>query len=289
MSRPPALDPEAERWAARFEAPPPASPPRDASPPRKRSGRWKTQVMGSMVPLEVQAAREERAPPSESEPRAPESQPPPAQERGLVLAQPALRPSTLVHYDVPSGWQPSFDSADPRIITLRDAVLEQSASRRLKVAVTGAAGNGKEQLASALAFALAEKGARVLLVEADFDNPQLHQALGINPPFGAGFSQQLIARRNSHSRPWAVVRCSPTLQVLAEGRMRSPGLLGSDDFARAMAELIEQHHVIVMHAPSIDRQADLRAIDVLAEAAVVSNGKQPPAIRFGSNPLRGLI
>jgi hypothetical protein len=63
MSRPPALDPDAEIWAARFETTPPPAPPAAApavvteEAPRKRSGRWKTQVMGSMVPLAVAAAR----------------------------------------------------------------------------------------------------------------------------------------------------------------------------------------------------------------------------------------
>jgi Mrp family chromosome partitioning ATPase len=290
MSRPPALDPEAERWAARFETPPPPPPAEEPSaeeaPKRGAAGRWKTQVMGSMVPLEVQAAREERRPLSE----------PPAlhaYDAQLVAVQQAPTPaaSTTVHHDVPMGWRPDADPNHPHIVALRDAVLNQGLSRHLRVAVSGAPGAPKAQVAGALALALAQAGARVLLVEADFDNPQVHQAMAINAPSGAGFSQQLITRRQGHqARPWVVVRCTPTLQVLAEGRMRSPGLLGSAEFEGAIRELGEQHQVLVLLAPSLDKSTDLQVIDSLAQAAVVLSAKgDAPTIQFGNNPLRAML
>jgi Mrp family chromosome partitioning ATPase len=137
---------------------------------------------------------------------------------------------------------------------------------------------------------LAQAGARVLLVEADFDDPQLHQVMAVSAPSGAGFSQQIVARRHDRQdRPWAVVRCSPTLHVLAEGRMRSPGLLGSEEFERAIRELGEQHHVLVMHAPSLDKPTDLQVIDALAQAAVLLTATEVPTIQFGNSPLRALL
>jgi Mrp family chromosome partitioning ATPase len=290
MSRPPALDPEAERWAARFETlpPPPPEPPaaQQEAAPKRSAGRWKTQVMGSMVPLEVQAARDERRPLSEP--------PPIAHDAHVVLpVQQAPTPaaSTRVHHDVVSGWRPNADPNHPHIVALRDAILKQGLARQLRVAVTNAHGAaGKAQLAGALSLSLAQAGARVLLVEADFDEPQVHQAMAVSPPSGAGFSQQILARRHDQqTRPWVVVRCSPTLQILAEGRMRSPGLLGSGDFERAIAELGEQHDVVVMHAPSLDKPTDLQIIDGLAQAAVLLTVKDAPTIQFGNNPLRGLL
>jgi Mrp family chromosome partitioning ATPase len=71
--------------------------------------------------------------------------------------------------------------------------------------------------------------------------------------------------------------------------MRSPGLLGSGDFERAIAELGEQHDVVVMHAPSLDKPTDLQIVDGLAQAAVLLTVKDAPTIQFGNNPLRGLL
>jgi Mrp family chromosome partitioning ATPase len=288
MSRPPALDPEAERWAARFETVPPPSPTAEApiaeEAPRKRSGRWKTQVMGSMVPLDVVAAREERPP--MSEPDSYRAEPAPAP----VAQAPTPTASTVIHHDVPSGWRPNVDPTTPQVIALRDSILKQASGRRLCIGVTGARGPGRAQVAAALAFALSQSGARVLLVEADFESPEIHQALSINAPVGAGFSQQLVARGlNGQPKPWTVVRCSPNLQVLAEGRLRSPGLNASAEFERAIQELREQHHVVVIHTPALDKPDELRRIGQLTQAAVLVSGTQDPSVQFGESALRALL
>jgi Mrp family chromosome partitioning ATPase len=281
VSRPPALDPDAEIWAARFETVPPAEAPETT--PRKRSGRWKTQVMGSMVPLEVAAAREERPPLSEPDSFQPRAEPVPE-----VMPRPTA--PSVVHYDVPSGWRPMVDLDTPEIAALRDAVLKEASTRRLSVAVTGAPGNDRARVAAALALALAQSGARVLLVEADFDRPELHEALAITAPPGAGFSQQLRARRTDlQPQAWTVVRCSPQLQLLVEGRFRSPGLLASGEFERAIRELKDQHQVVVMHAPSLDKPGDLRALSGLAQAVVVTHRDQPATIQLGEDALRALL
>jgi len=289
MSRPPALDPAAEAWAARFETLPPPSPQQKEDPmPRKRSGRWKTQVMGSMVPLEVAAAREERPPHSEADGSRSDAEP------AEVWTAPAPAPSpaaaTMIHHDVPSGWRPNVDPTAPALLTLRDAVLKEVSSKRLTLAVTGGRGPGRAQVAAGLALALSQKGVLVLLVEADFDSPEIHQMLSIAAPPGAGFSQQLIARRQElQSRPWVVVRCSPNLQVLAEGRLRSPGQLAAEAFERAIRELRDQHHVVVIHAPSLDKPGDLRPVGNLVQAVVIANADQSATIQFGEGALRALL
>jgi Mrp family chromosome partitioning ATPase len=299
MSRPPALDPEAETWASHFEAPPPAiepapptrpigtappTPPAEAEPAPRRggAGRWKTQVMGSMVPLEVSEAREAPRPLSEPPSRS-------GYDAQLVAGRQAPTPaaSTLVHHDVPDGWAPNVDATDPHVVALRDAIMSQGLSRHLRIAVTGSPGAGKARVAGALAVALSQSGARVLLVEADFDQPQVHQVMALAAPSGAGFSQQIIARRNdAQARPWAVIRCSQTLQALCEGRLRSPGMLASEEFERAIQQLGDQHHVLIMHAPSLDRHGDLRPVDALSHAAIFVTSKEQPGIHFGHNPLR---
>jgi len=291
MSRPPALDPAAEAWAARFETLPPPGPLQQEDPtPRKRSGRWKTQVMGSMVPLEVVAAREERPP--YSEPVGSRGGPEPAEAWTAPGPAPAPSPTAppLIQHDVPPGWRPNIDPTTPAVITLRDAVLKEVSSKRLTLAVTGVRGPGRAQLAAGLALALSQKGVLVLLVEADFDSPEIHQALSIAAPAGAGFSQQLMARRQEQqSRPWIVVRCSPHLQVLAEGRLRSPGQLAAEAFERAIRELRDQHHVVVIHAPSLDKPRDLQPVADLVQAVAIANADQSATIQFGEGALRVLL
>lgn len=305
MSRPPALDPEAETWAARFETTPPPAPPPDEAPaateevPRKRSGRWKTQVMGSMVPLEVTAAREERPPPSE----VPDSfRPQPGLVPEIVPVQPraqvaapvapaalASAPGALVHHDAP-GWRPQLDPEALGVTPLRDAVLMQLSSRRLSIAVTGAPGDGRSQVAAALAYSLAQSGARVLVVEADFDRPALHQAMALSAPPGAGFSQQLRGHRSDgQAKPWAVLRCAPNLHALVEGRMRSPGLLTSGLLEGAIQELRGHHHVVIMHVPPLNKPSELRPLGTLVQAVVVTNPGQPPSVQFGDGALDALL
>lgn len=283
MSRPPALDPEAERWAARFETPPPAVEPPVEDSPKRAAGRWRTQVMGSMVPLDVQRARQVERPLSE---------PPIAHDAYAVPVPQAPSPSasTLVHHEAPTGWYAAVDPQHPGVIALRDAIMTQGLSRQLRVVVTGAAGSERTEVAGALAIALSEAGARVLLLEADFDLPQVHRVMAVTASPGAGFSQQILARRQvGQARPWIVVRCLPTLHVLAEGRFRSPGLVDLQEFERAVLELAEQHHVVLLHAPSLDRPSDLRRLDALAQAAVVVQPEQAPSIQFGNSPLRAML
>lgn len=295
VSRPPALDPEAERWAARFETvPPPAEQP--APPPvvnttatvveeapRKRGGRWKTQAMGSMVPLEVSSMREERPPLSE-----------PAASAGFAQAAPAAAAptppptaTTIISHDVPSGWRPNVDPQAPAAAALRDAVLAQVSQRRLCIATTGIAGPRRAQVAAELALGLAQIGLRVLLVEGDLENPELHQVMAITVPPGAGFSQQLTAHRHDTTRPWTAVRCSQTLHVLAEGRMRSPGLAVSGELERALAELREQHHVLIVHAPSSQRTAELKHLRGVTHGVVLVDAAQA-SLQLGDAGLRHL-
>jgi Mrp family chromosome partitioning ATPase len=299
VSLPPALDPDAEIWAARFETPPPPPPEAapvpapepepvpskasDSSSSNKRAGRWKTQVMGSMVPLEVMEARE-RLPQ-----RALESVPPPSIEP-VKRQAPSPTASTTIHQDMPLGWRPNLSTAPGEVAAVRDAILKHASGRRLTLLVTGAATSARAHVASALGLGVSEGGARVLLVEADFDSPGLHHALAFTTPPGAGFSQQLMARRQAKQpEPWVVMRCSDNLQVLAEGRFRSPGLVASREFEHAIQELREQHHVVIIHAPSFAKAEDLRPLGPLAQGVVIVQPGQSPKVQFGDDPLRELI
>jgi hypothetical protein len=74
--------------------------------------------------------------------------------------------------------------------------------------------------------------------------------------------------KSSHRQPWVVVRCSPTLDVLGESVMRSPGLLFSQGFAEAVTELRQCYDVIVADGPVIGVGADHKPLDATTDGLV---------------------
>jgi Mrp family chromosome partitioning ATPase len=129
----------------------------------------------------------------------------------------------------------------------------------------------KSRVAAELALALAASGhPRVLLLEADFHRPRVHRTLRVDMPMGCGFSQQLHARIHSGQRPsWAVVGCTPTLHVAAEGMMRSPGLLGSQFFDEAVRDFKSYYDFIVIDGPSSSLEVDSGPLNAVSDALVV--------------------
>jgi hypothetical protein len=99
-----------------------------------------------------------------------------------------------------------------------------------------------------------------------------------------------MARRTAKQpEPWVVMRCSANLQVLGEGRFRSPGLVASLEFEQAILELREQHQIVVIHAPSLARSDDLKPLGPLAQGVVVVQPGQAPKLSFGEDLLRTLV
>jgi hypothetical protein len=101
-----------------------------------------------------------------------------------------------------------------------------------------------------------------------------------------GFTQQIQTRiQFGGSNQWSVLACSRTLHVLGEGRVRSPELLCSPEFAGALGELRERYDLIVIDGPATDTPADLRVLRREAEVVVFAVGEDaelPAAIAEGS-------
>ncbi|HKP63500.1 MAG TPA: hypothetical protein VJV78_42485 [Polyangiales bacterium] len=186
-------------------------------------------------------------------------------------SQPALAP-----YETTSRWapDPAISAAGTRaeLRALCDQLYVMAAKGCFVIRVSSDAPSSqlKSHISAQLAWSLADFGhARVLLLEADFDDPSVHRVMRLDTPPFKGFSQQLYQRMTSAERPpWSVARCSPCLSVLAEGRVRTPGLVHTAQFSTALAELRRHHDIIVVDGPAADSDSDTRALDGVADGVV---------------------
>jgi hypothetical protein len=127
------------------------------------------------------------------------------------------------------------------------------------------------------AVAIARRMAQVLpgqvvLVETDFETPNLAATLGVTLPRGRGFSEQLHARAwGGENGRWHLVNPGLGFDALFESRIRTPGLLWSDEFANAIATLRANYAVILLIAPNRITAVDHRALgDVTTGVYVIS-------------------
>jgi Mrp family chromosome partitioning ATPase len=143
----------------------------------------------------------------------------------------------------------------------------------------------KTRVSCEIALALAEtRHLRVLLAEGDFQWPVLHDTMRIEMPFSLGFSQQLRSSEPPETRGWTVVECAPTLHVIGEGIMRSPGLILSNHFEDSLRSFRSVYDVVVIDGPPIDSEADCRALDSLIDGIVLVSPQtgSPGLVHAGS-------
>jgi Mrp family chromosome partitioning ATPase len=160
---------------------------------------------------------------------------------------------------------------------LRDQILESSGGGSFVIAVTSEQQcvEAKTNVAARLSGMLSrDDRARVLLVEANFDFPALHRVLAVEMPPGSGFSQQLRSRLRNGRKPWSVVHCASSLDVLAEGPVRSPGVLLSQEFANAIAELRTCYDVIILDSPVMGQGVEAKPISAVSDGIAIIAASQ---------------
>ena len=228
-------------------AAPPQSPPPSAAPPSRYS----------YV--------------SSSHPPATNSRPP-AATNAVAIVRPA-----------PDGWRPS-STLKPE---LRRPICEQlyplAVERCVVIVIVGPQESHelKSRVAAELALALSESGhPRILLMEGDLQSPNVHRLLNVDMSMTGGFSQQLRARVNRNvDRRWTVIGCGPTLHVLGEGMMRTPGLLLSRQFAEGLGELRNYYDFILIDGPSTSLEIESQALDAVADGVIfVSDNDLTPSL-----------
>jgi Mrp family chromosome partitioning ATPase len=176
-------------------------------------------------------------------------------------------------YPPPAGWSPSRSLSPATRRPLRDAIYPHAVGGCSVIGVSGiqTADHRKSNVACELALALSEsRHPRVLLLEADFHWPNVHRLMRVEMPLSTGFSQQLRSRSHGPGTDhWSVVECSPTLHVLGEGVMRSPGLILTTQFEEALRALRTYYDFIVVDGPSSEAEVDCQALASVIDGVVL--------------------
>lgn len=146
------------------------------------------------------------------------------------------------------------------------------ASERLRsfVVTSSVSGEGKSTTSANLALAIAEKGLRVLLIDADLRRPAIADYCGLEG--AAGLTTVLIgrARIDEVVQKWAL----PTLDVLTTGEIppNPSQLVGSSAMAALLDEAREEYDLVMLDAPPLLPVADATVLARLTDGALVVAG-----------------
>ncbi|HEX5100468.1 MAG TPA: hypothetical protein VFV94_13260, partial [Polyangiaceae bacterium] len=127
------------------------------------------------------------------------------------------------------------------------------------VTSVGAARRAKARLAAELAFCLAETGhARVLLVEADFPEPEIRRLLRVEI-----LDAESVVRQTStpgRTGPWSVLRLSPSLHALVQASPAQPELVLGDRFRECVISLCASYDFVVLNGPPLETGVPFRSL-----------------------------
>lgn len=183
-----------------------------------------------------------------------------------LASQPPNEPVPLHVVDAERGWtpDPALLAGEPpeQLVQLCNQLYLAAAQHCFVLGVTSFDDerSAKSRLAAQVALLLARSGqARVLLLELDFHFASVDRMMRIEMPPRSGFSQQLHTRLMAGERTaFTVVRCTPQLSVLGEGRVRTPGMLHAYPVESAVLALRRHYDIIVADGPTCEIEADRR-------------------------------
>ena len=159
---------------------------------------------------------------------------------------------------------------------LRTALLLSSVGAPPKVVVVTSAlpSEGKTTTSINTAIVLAQKGNRVLLVDADLRRPSIHKTLGMGPR--TGLSSVLTGSANVQQ---TIVRSAllPSLFILPAGPPppNPAELLSSGNMKKVLDELREQYDHIVVDTPPTLSVTDPVILSTRADAVVLVTARLP--------------
>lgn len=163
---------------------------------------------------------------------------------GIVFDPKAKERPLIVHADPHSPRAESF-----RTLRTNLQYLEPGRGDRAFVVTSSIEAEGKSTTTSNLAIALADSGARVLLVDADLRRPKIDAYLGIEG--AVGLTDLLIGRAELADvvQPWG----RDHLYVLPAGRVppNPSELLGSAQMVKVLGDLKRTFDIVLFDAPPL--------------------------------------
>lgn len=127
---------------------------------------------------------------------------------------------------------------------------------------------GKSSTSCNVAYALAEAGSRVLLLEGDMRKPTIPSKLGVEKT--PGLTNLLVARGDFRNM---VQHCPvvPSLDIIASGDIppNPSELLGSNRMLQVVEELKKNYDYIVMDLPPVNVVSDAVAVSKLLDGVVM--------------------
>lgn len=128
-------------------------------------------------------------------------------------------------------------------------------------------GTGKTMVAANLAIVFAQKGKRVLLMDADLRRPQVHQVL--NLPNRMGLTDLLIDSRNLETSSQNIDEVDGLTVLTSGGLPPNPAeLLGSLRMERLLNEIKEEKDVIIIDSPP-SIVADAQVLTARADGVIL--------------------
>lgn len=166
--------------------------------------------------------------------------------------------------------------------SLRNSVLLSSIDRpaRLVVITSSLPGEGKSSTAANYAVVLAQKGTRVLLIDADLRRPTLHSFFGLEN--GQGLSEAILG--DGSSVPVEIpIPALPNLCFLAAGaKVSLPSeALGSSKFQAMLHDWVQQYDIVLLDSAPILSVSDTLPAASWADSVIL-------VVRAGITPLKGL-
>lgn len=180
-----------------------------------------------------------------------------------------------IAFDADAKKQPVIMRADPHSLRsegyrrLRTSFqfVNVGADQRTFVITSAGPGEGKSNVATNLAIAIADTGAKVALIDGDLRRPRVADYLGIEG--GAGLTDLLIGRAELSDvlQPWG----GSALSVLAAGRIppNPSELLGSEAMRTMLDHLSDDFDYVIIDAPPLLPVADAAVLSSIAAGVLL--------------------
>ena len=127
---------------------------------------------------------------------------------------------------------------------------------------------GKSSTACNMAYALAESGARVILVDADLRRPSIASKLGLNR--APGLTNSLVAK-GDYKELLQRSNLAPEMEVLTSGDIppNPSELLGSNRMERLIEELVKHYEYVIVDLPPVNVVSDAIAMSRMLDGVVM--------------------